>query len=107
MRSGRLLVENKCIKKLKKFKLPGNSSREWLEVGEVCFGPLISQINVATDEYQLSSFQEEFLKFHDRKTRRLDFLWEVSEKSYACGFETRSYSLQVHVYFVLYKICYP
>lgn len=50
---------------------------EWLDAGEVGFGPLIAQVTMATDEYRLNEMQEDFLKFHDRKTRRLDFLWEV------------------------------
>nr|CAB3258643.1 uncharacterized protein KIAA1109 [Phallusia mammillata] len=54
---------------------PGDGG-EYLDAGEVGFGPLIAQVTMATDEYKLNDMQEDFLKFHDRKTRRLDFLWE-------------------------------
>ncbi|XP_076826116.1 bridge-like lipid transfer protein family member 1 isoform X2 [Clavelina lepadiformis] len=52
------------------------SSDEWMEAGEMCFGPLITQVAVAMEEVGMDGFQDEFLRFHDRKTRRLDFLWD-------------------------------
>ena len=50
---------------------------EWLEAGEVRMGPVLSRVFVATSELKMNKMQEEFLRFHDRKTRRLYFLWDV------------------------------
>nr|XP_026696686.1 transmembrane protein KIAA1109 [Ciona intestinalis] len=52
---------------------------EWMDAGEVSFGPLITQITEATEDRELYGFQDEFLRFHDRKTRRLDFLWDFDQ----------------------------
>jgi hypothetical protein len=52
----------------------------WLEVGCVSFGPLILETATALPipEHRLHLVQNEYLKLHDEKYRRLMFLWVVA-----------------------------
>jgi hypothetical protein len=47
----------------------------WLEAGGVCLGPLSIDAAMALPRPELRVCQDQFLKLHDKKTRRLSFLW--------------------------------
>nr|XP_039251251.1 transmembrane protein KIAA1109-like isoform X2 [Styela clava] len=69
------------VKKMSTLTLNDSSSAEkytWVEAGEVRFGSLHAMIQVATPEREMYERQNKFLKFHDKKTRRLHFLWQES-----------------------------
>ena len=53
-------------------------AENWLEAGEVFMGPILAHVYIACKEKNINLLQDEFLRFHDKKTRRLFFVWEVS-----------------------------
>lgn len=59
----------------------------WLEVGCVSFGPLILETATALPipEHCLHLVQNDYLKLHDERTKRLTFLWTVSTVDVKCG----------------------
>ena len=54
---------------------PGSQSETWLEAGGITLGPLNIDTSMALPRPEYQKIQDEFLKMHDRKTRRLWFLW--------------------------------
>ena len=51
----------------------------WLEAGGVCLGPLSIDAALALPRPEYRELQDNFLKFHDRKSHRLWFLWSAGE----------------------------
>jgi len=47
----------------------------WLEAGGVGLGPIIVDVALALPNPELLHAQREFIALHDRRTRRLSFLW--------------------------------
>lgn len=54
----------------------------WLEAGGVGLGPIIVDVALALPNPELLRAQREFIALHDRRTRRLSFLWGGST---VCG----------------------
>jgi len=54
----------------------------WLEAGGVGLGPIIVDVALALPDPELLRAQREFIALHDRRTRRLSFLWGGST---VCG----------------------
>lgn len=54
----------------------------WLEAGGVGLGPIIIDAALALPNPELLNAQREFIALHDRRTRRLSFLWDSSSE---CG----------------------
>jgi len=54
----------------------------WLEAGGIGLGPIIVDAALALPNPELLRAQREFIALHDRRTRRLSFLWGGSSK---CG----------------------
>ncbi|XP_036364401.1 transmembrane protein KIAA1109 homolog isoform X4 [Octopus sinensis] len=59
----------------------------WLECGQVSFGPINIEAAMALPNLEFHKIQDDFLKSHDRKTRRLWFLWrsEVPNVTFVIG----------------------
>ncbi|XP_056013431.1 bridge-like lipid transfer protein family member 1 isoform X4 [Ostrea edulis] len=51
----------------------------WLESGSLIFGPLDAEAAMALPNPDFHGLQDKFLKIHDKKTKRLWFLWPVNE----------------------------
>ena len=62
-------------------RLPSVQLSQWLVAAEAAFGPLSLDAGIALPDPQMHALQTRFLKRHDRRTRRLWFLWEP----YDCG----------------------
>ena len=60
-------------------------SDTWLEAGGVCLGPLKVDAAIALLRPQFRQHQEQFLRLHDERTKRLWFLWEESSPSRRLG----------------------
>lgn len=60
---------------------------QWLEVGCVSFGPVVleSASALPIPEHCLHLVQHNFLKVHDKKHKRLWFLWNATADSMRCG----------------------
>ena len=51
----------------------------WLESGSLIFGPLDAEAAMALPNPDFHALQDKFLKIHDKKTKRLWFLWPVND----------------------------
>lgn len=51
----------------------------WLESGSLIFGPLDAEAAMALPNPDFHVLQDRFLRIHDKKTKRLWFLWSVNE----------------------------
>ncbi|XP_062586140.1 bridge-like lipid transfer protein family member 1 isoform X2 [Saccostrea cucullata] len=51
----------------------------WLESGSLIFGPLDAEAAMALPNPDFHDLQDKFLRIHDKKTKRLWFLWPVCE----------------------------
>ena len=58
-----------------------NNSHLWLEVATVVIGPINVDMSIRAARSYLHLYQEKWLKKHDRKSRRLHFLWQKSSSS--------------------------
>ena len=56
-------------------------SNNWVEVGVIGLGPVTVDIQECLGEKILSDQQIRFLSYHDRRTKRLWFVWSVEELS--------------------------
>lgn len=63
-----------------------NDSQLWLEVATVVIGQINVDMSIRTAKSYLHLYQEKWLKKHDRKSKRLHFLWQKSSSSIrVCG----------------------
>ncbi|EDV19837.1 uncharacterized protein TRIADDRAFT_61706 [Trichoplax adhaerens] len=53
----------------------------WLEVATVVIGPINVDMSISIAKSYLNSYQEKWLRRHDRKSKRLYFLWHKSYSS--------------------------
>lgn len=56
----------------------------WLEAGGVGFGPVVVDAALALPNAEQLQFQRSFIALHDKRTRRLHFLWN-SDNNARCG----------------------
>ena len=62
-----------------------DTSDTWLEAGGVCLGPLKVDAAIALQRPQFRQHQEQYLRLHDERTKRLWFLWEDTSPSRRMG----------------------
>ena len=52
-----------------------SAPEKWLDAGGFAFGPIVVEAAIALPSPELYDVQDKFLRLHDKKTRRLWFLW--------------------------------
>lgn len=60
-------------------KNDSNQSDLWLESGGLTIGPIDAEAAMALPNPDFHKLQDDFLKLHDKKTKRLWFLWPTEE----------------------------
>lgn len=56
-------------------------SNNWVEVGVIGLGPVTVDVQECIGDKSLADQQIRFLTYHDRRTKRLWFIWDVEELS--------------------------